>query len=136
MLYREKTDSGKIKYDEIIIGNIARRVISGTDGRAVASDAKGRLVKGGPGPGSNDDQIVDAQFHDGVLDVKMYIVIRFGSSISKVIEDIDRSFRAAVPAVTGAEVGDFSIFVKGLLSKNISKRNIEVTTHAGDDSSS
>jgi len=136
MLYREKTDSGKIKYDEIIIGNIARRVIADTEGRALASDAKGRLIKGGPGPGSNDNLIVDALFHDGALNVKMYIIIRFGSSISKVTDDIDRSFRAAVPTVTGAAVGDLSIFVKGLLSKNISKRNIEVTTHAGDKPSS
>jgi uncharacterized alkaline shock family protein YloU len=134
MLFKEKTDRGKIVYNENVIGSIARRVVEDTDARAVASDAKGRPVKGGPGPGPNDDIIVDAEFEGGVLNVKLYIVVRFGSSISRVCEDIDRGFRAAVPEMTGVRVGDLTICVRGLLSKNVSKRNIEVTTHAGVDS--
>jgi uncharacterized alkaline shock family protein YloU len=65
--------------------------------------------------------------------VKIYILVRFGSSIGKVCEDIDSDFRAALPQIIGVDVGKLTIIVKGLLSKNISKRNIEVTTHAGDE---
>ncbi|MDR1042396.1 MAG: Asp23/Gls24 family envelope stress response protein [Clostridiales Family XIII bacterium] len=132
MLYKEKTGRGRIKYDENIIGAIARRAIAGTGGRAAPSDAKGRQIKGEGVSGAADDTIVDAAFADGALSAKMYILVRFGSSISKVCEDIDRDFRAAVPGVIGAEVGELTIVVKGLLSKNVSKRNIEVKTYAGD----
>jgi uncharacterized alkaline shock family protein YloU len=133
MLYKEKTAGGRIKYGENIIGAVARRVIEETDGRAAPSDAKGRQLKGEGASGASDDAIVDASFKDGVLNVKMYLLVRFGSSIGRVCEDIDREFRAAIPRITGAEVGELTIFVKGLLSKNVSKRNIEVTTRAGDE---
>jgi uncharacterized alkaline shock family protein YloU len=132
MLYKEKSGHGRIKYGENIIGVIARKAIAGTDGRAVPSDAKGRHIKGDGASGSADDAIVDAEFAGGALNAKVYILVRFGSSISKVCEDIDRDFRRAVPGITGAEVGELTIVVKGLLSKNISKRNIEVKTYAGD----
>jgi uncharacterized alkaline shock family protein YloU len=132
MLYKEKTGRGRIKYDENIIGVIARRAIAGTDGRAVPSDAKGRQLKGDGASGSADDTIVDATFTDGRLSAKIYILVRFGSSISRVCEDIDRDFRAVVPGIIGADVGELTIIVKGLLSKNVSKRNIEVKTYDGD----
>ncbi|MDR0518489.1 MAG: Asp23/Gls24 family envelope stress response protein [Clostridiales Family XIII bacterium] len=130
MLYKEKTDRGKIKFGGNIVGCIARRVIADTDGRALAADSRGRIVKDRHGAG--DEQVVDAHIEGGALHVKMYIVVRFGSSISKVTGDIDRAFREAVPAITGLDVGELSIFVKGLISKNVTKRNIEVTTYAGD----
>ncbi|MDR0596325.1 MAG: Asp23/Gls24 family envelope stress response protein [Clostridiales Family XIII bacterium] len=130
MLYKERTEKGKIKFGGNIIGGIARRVIADTDGRALAADSRGRIVKGLNGAG--DDQVVDAGIEGGALNVKLYIVVRFGSSISKVTADIDRAFREAVPAITGLDVGELNIFVKGLISKNVTKRNIEVTTHAGD----
>jgi uncharacterized alkaline shock family protein YloU len=132
MLYKEKTGRGRIKYGENIIGNIARQAIAGTDGRAVPSDVKSRQIRGDGASGSADETIVDAVFTDGRLSAKIYILVRFGSSISKVCEDIDRDFRATVPAIIGAEVGELTIIVKGLLSKNVSKRNIEVKTYAGD----
>jgi uncharacterized alkaline shock family protein YloU len=132
LLYREKTDRGKIRYGENIIGAIARRAIAGTGGRAVPSDAKGRQLKGNGASGALDDAIVDAAFGDAVLDVRIYVLARFGSSISKICEDIDRVFRAETRRITGAEVGELTIHVKGLLSKNVSKRNIEVITHAGE----
>ncbi|MDR1293235.1 MAG: hypothetical protein LBJ91_07585 [Clostridiales Family XIII bacterium] len=132
MLYKEKTERGRIKYGENIIGGVARRAIAATDGRAAPSDAKGRHIKGDGASGSADDAIVDAAFAGGALNVKMYVLVRFGSSISKACEDIDRDFRAAVPGIIGAEVGELTIVVKGLLSKSVSKRNIEVKTYAGD----
>ncbi|MDR2163205.1 MAG: Asp23/Gls24 family envelope stress response protein [Clostridiales Family XIII bacterium] len=131
MLYKEKAERGRIRYGENIIGNVARRVIEETDGCAVPSDVKGRQLKG-LATGAADDAIVDAEFRDGSLNVKMYILVRFGSSISRACEEIDRGFRKEIPRVTGAEVGELTIFVKGLLSKNVSKRDIKVTTHAGD----
>jgi uncharacterized alkaline shock family protein YloU len=133
MLYKEKTGRGRIGYGENIIGAVARRVIEETEGRAVPSDAKGRQLRGDGASGASDEAIVDARFADGALNVKMYILVRFGSSIGKVCEDIDRGFRAMIPQITGTGVGELTIFVKGLLSKNVSKRNIEVTTHAGDE---
>jgi uncharacterized alkaline shock family protein YloU len=132
MLYKEKTSRGRIKYGENIIGAVARRAIDETDGRAVPSDAKGRQLRGEGASGASDDAIVDAVFADGALNVKMYLLVRFGSSIGKVCEDIDKGFRAMIPQITGIEVGELTIFVKGLLSKNVSKRNIVVTTRAGD----
>jgi uncharacterized alkaline shock family protein YloU len=134
MLYKEKTERGRIQYGGNIIGNVARHVIAGTGGRAVPSDAKGKHIKGDGASGAADDMIADAEFTGGALNVKIYILVRFGSSISKVCDDIDRDFREVIPGITGAEVGDLTIIVKGLLSKNISKRNIEVKTHAGDQS--
>jgi uncharacterized alkaline shock family protein YloU len=131
MLYEEKNEKGRVRYGENIIGAIARQVIDETGGRAVPSDIKGRQLRGGA-LAATDDAIVDAEFKDAIMDATVYVLVRFGSSIGKVCEDIDRGFRKAVPRITGAEVGELTIFVKGLLSKNISKRDIRVTTHAGD----
>jgi uncharacterized alkaline shock family protein YloU len=131
MLYKEKTGRGKIRYGENIIGSIARRAVEETDGRAVLADVKGRQIRN---DGTADDAVVDATFSDGVLDVRIYILVRFGSSIKNVCNDIDRIFRSEVLKITGAEVSKLTIAIKGLLAKNISKRDIEVTTHAGDTS--
>jgi uncharacterized alkaline shock family protein YloU len=130
MLFKEKTGRGRIRYGENIIGAIARRAIEETEGRAVPSDAKGRQLRGDGASGAADDAIVDASFEDGALNATIYILVRFGSSVSRVGEDIDRVFRADVPRVTGVDVGTLTINVKGLLSKNISKRNIEITTRS------
>jgi uncharacterized alkaline shock family protein YloU len=132
MLYKEKNDRGRVRYDENIIGSVARRVIADTDGRALPSDAKGRHLRGDGASGASDDAIVDAGFVGGVLNARIYILVRFGSSIQRVCADIDRDFREKAACVTGTEVGELTVAVKGLLSKNVSRRDIEVTTHAGD----
>ncbi|MDR1495370.1 MAG: Asp23/Gls24 family envelope stress response protein [Clostridiales Family XIII bacterium] len=130
MFFKEKTDRGRIRYGENIIGSIARRAIEATDGRAVPSDVKGRQLRGEGASGAADDAIVDAAFKDDALNVTIYILVRFGSSVTKVCEDIDRAFRAEASHITGVGIGELTISVKGLLAKNVSKRNIEVTTHA------
>jgi uncharacterized alkaline shock family protein YloU len=130
MLFKEKTDRGRIRYDENIIGAVARRAIEATDGRAVPSDAKGRQLRGEGASGAADEAIVDAAFKDGALNATIYILVRFGSSVGRVCEDIDRVFREDAPRVTGTEVGELTVNVKGMLSKNVSKRNIEITTRA------
>lgn len=131
MFYSKRTSLGRVRYDKLIIGNIVKHVLCDYGRNVIPSGPKGRVVRGASKPDSDDLSFIDARTKGGKVDLTLYIVIRFGTSIKNAIEMIGQSLRKEIESMTGMPVGRLSIIITGVLSKNIAKRHIEVTTYGG-----
>jgi uncharacterized alkaline shock family protein YloU len=76
-----------------------------------------------------DDGFVTAAFDETGLNITCYIIIRFGSSLSRTAELIDAEIRKAVYTILGARTGRLAIVVTGVLAKNLSRRNLMFVTY-------
>jgi uncharacterized alkaline shock family protein YloU len=131
MLFKETTEFGIIRYDRHIIGNIIRRVVGQMNGRAILSDSKGRMRKGVTAkPNSDDISFMELKREKEVIDLTLYIVIKFGAGIRHTATEISAMLRTEITKITGMSVGEIKVVITGVLSKNLSKRHIEVTDHA------
>ena len=135
MLYDEKTDFGIIKFDRQIIGNIVKKIVFEMDGRVLFANVKGRPIKTSENPSVDDFAFLDAVSSNGkTVDIKLYIVVKFGNSIAMAADEIATGLRDLVPKITGLVPDEINVVVKGVISKNFSKRNIEVKSYADDSS--
>jgi uncharacterized alkaline shock family protein YloU len=60
------------------------------------------------------------------LDIKMNIVIRFGTSISLITEQLIENIKRMVAVSTGIESCYITVIVAGMMSKHLVRRHIEV----------
>jgi uncharacterized alkaline shock family protein YloU len=136
MLYEEQTGQGRIYYNEALIGSIVRQAVrTATNDRALPSDSKGRILKTArnQSQAAADDGFVSASFDKTGLNITCYIVIRFGSSLSRIAELIDAEVRRSVHTVLDVSVDRLTIQVTGVLAKNLSRRDLRfVTTGSGE----
>ena len=130
MLYNEKTEIGTIKYDVQIIGNIVKKIVFDMNQGIQFATSKGRPLKVSELPGVDDNGFLDVSIEDGNIDIEIYIIIRFGTSINNVAEEITAGLRRFVPEITGLTPNLVNVVIKGVISKNSSKRNIEVKSYA------
>lgn len=135
MLYNEKTDLGTIKYDVQIIGNIVKKIAFEVNNGIQFATSKGRLLKISESPSIDDNSFFDAKIEGDLIDIEVYIIIKFGTSINLVAEAMTKELRRLVPEITGLTPDLINIVIKGVMSKNFSKRNIEVKSYADDASS-
>ncbi len=128
MFYKVDTPRGYIGMEKAVIGKIIVEVIDGLGGRAVISNKNGKVT----GPiarigGLEDKNHIEITMNDQKsMDIRIYVVIRFGSSISMVTETLIAEIKKQVEYHTDIEVNSVAVMVTGMISKNISKRNIEV----------
>jgi len=130
MLYTENTGFGSVGFGAHVLGYIVKHAFEGMNGRFRASDPKGRTPRGAAKPNSDDLSFLKAEINDGMVDLTVYAVIRFGAGIKVSAAALTDAIRAEVPLVTGLNVNRMTVVITGILSKNISRRNIEVTTYA------
>lgn len=122
MLYTEKNDAGKIEFDKGIIAQIIAYEIESWRGKVFLSNIRGKLLKN-----KVDDSL--EVFYDGEsLRIKLYLVLRFGLSIKKITQELITSIHDGVSDITGLKVSKVTLILTGVLSKNISKRYIEVSS--------
>ena len=130
MLFKEETPLGYIEFDSRLIVSIARQSLHGLGDSIMLSGARGRLKNAAQKKGSEDDSFIDIRVSKGRLDIQLYLILRFGKSIEKTAGQIDSALRRDIRALSGLEVGRLAVRFVGIVSKNLSKRNIEVTTDA------
>jgi uncharacterized alkaline shock family protein YloU len=120
MFYEVKTLSGTIAVDKAVLGHIIRREADALGGKVVLSNAKGKPV-------GDDVGFFDCAWSDeGSFDLRVYVILRFGTSISVVTHALIHRLRAQIEALTGLRAQHIAIAVKGMLSKNISRRDLEI----------
>jgi hypothetical protein len=109
-----------ISVDKTVLGNIIRREAGAFRGKITLSNAKGKPV-------GDDVGFFDwLWLEDGAFELRVFVVLQFGSSISAVTNDFINGIRSRTEALTGIRVARIRIAVKGMLSKNISRRDLEV----------
>ncbi len=127
MLYSEKNEFGKIEFDEKIIGNIIRRASDNFDGRVMLSGAKGRIKKNSPKDRNSDDiTFMNMKNSEEGYVIDVYIVLKFGTSIRRTSNELIKTIREQVTQITEMKISKVRIIITGMLSKNFSRRHIEV----------
>jgi uncharacterized alkaline shock family protein YloU len=85
------------------------------------SNAKGKPIV-------DDIGFFDFLWHEeGVLELRVFVILQFGSSIGAVTNELINGLRSRIEAVTGVRVVRVHIAVKGVFSKYISRRNLEIS---------
>jgi uncharacterized alkaline shock family protein YloU len=120
MFHEVKTRNGAITLDKAVLGHIIKREAAAFQGKVFLSSAKGRPV------GDEIGFFDCAQSEDGAFELRVFVILQFGISISAVTQELIRRIRTQTEALTGIRVARVAIAVRGMLSKNISRRDLEI----------
>jgi len=124
MAYHEENENGRIRIGRGVIEGVCARVIDGFEGRILVSDQKGRLKQGGATRAEDGKGFARARIRRGKLDIKLYLIVQFGTSIRETAKTLSGRLREEFPVQTGLEVGLVTMEFVGTLSEKLSKRNI------------
>ncbi|MGI6722027.1 MAG: Asp23/Gls24 family envelope stress response protein [Anaerovoracaceae bacterium] len=130
----KKTEYGNIAITRNAVGQVLMRAVEKHRHNVMLSNRKGRVI-GKITRLSGYNQIDDMEIFfddDGAVSVKVYLVIRFGASITRTCVHIVDDIHSGLVSVMGREPKVVTVAVKGILSKNLAKRNIEVSRSYGD----
>lgn len=127
MLYKEETENGNIIIEKAVIAKIVAETVVQFNGKVFISNYKNKATTFAAKIGVTDDiNSMDIIMGEKGLDIKLYIVVKFGTSITKVTNTLLNEIYDKVYEFTSLEPNSVAIVVTGMISKNIAKRNIEV----------
>lgn len=128
MIYKLETPIGSISFTKSVIGRIAVESVKKFDGKVRISNQKGKvpgIVKklGGVDVINSMDITMGAMG----LDIRIFVVIDFGTSIGMVTDSLIEDIYLCTKDLTGLEPNSVAIIVTGTVSKQqMARRNIEV----------
>ena len=127
-MYKIESVAGDITIFRPVIIRIVAEAVKRQVGKAQLSNAKGQI----PGMGLSRFKSLDpadvievTSGPDGV-DIRLYVVIRFGSSIGAVTDTLIQDIREDLRKMAAVEANSVAVVVTGLISRNIAPRNIVV----------
>lgn len=127
MLFKVQTENGTIIVFKEAVNCIIVKVIEEFEGKVSIGNHKGKLSdfmsKIGGKEEASDIQITNGEHG---LDIRVYLLIRFGTSIRKVTELLIDRIKTQVEMETEQSVNSVSLIITGVFSKQIAKRNIEI----------
>ncbi len=127
MLYRLETINGAISVDKAVIGRIIADAVGQFKGKVLISNHKGKVVSGFAAKlGVEDINYMEISLENDSLDIRFFILIRFGTSINKVTEQLIGTIKKNIEEITGLEVNSLAVVVTGMVSKHTARRNIEI----------
>lgn len=123
-----ENEMGKIELPKSVIGSIVIEVVESFDGKVILSDSKGRVHKLAYKLGAMEEaNNIEIEGNENGIDLRVYAILRFGVSIKETANQLINELRSAIKEASGITVDNISIVVKGMMSKKIAPRNIEVT---------
>jgi Uncharacterized protein conserved in bacteria len=128
LLYRLETSGGAISIDKPVVGKIIGEAVGQFKGKVLISNHKGKVVSGFAAKlGMMDDiNFMEINLGKDGLDIRFFILIRFGTSINRVTEQLIETIKKNTEEITGLEVDSIAVVVTGMISKHTVRRNIEV----------
>lgn len=127
MLYRLETVDGTISIHKAVVGKIIADAVREFKGKVFISNHRGKVISGlASRLGMDDISFMEINYGKDGLDIRFYILIRFGTSINRVTEHLIETIKKNTEEITGLEVGSVAIVVKGMVSKQTVRRNIEI----------
>ncbi len=123
-----ETKLGTIKVAKSVLGNIIKDVIDSFDGKVIVSNSKGKITNQLPklGPKEEYGDIVIELTEEESLNISIYIILKFGTSIKYTTEKIISDIRTSIKEMTAMDVNEITVTVTGMMSKHIAPRHIEV----------
>ncbi len=128
MLYRFETEYGTISIAKAVITKIITEAVDRFEGKVFISNAKGKIV------GSlfskigyfDDASNIEINMGPRGLDVRVFVVVRFGTSIGWVTNQLIEDIQNHIKIFTSMEPNSVAIVVAGTLSQQLTRRHIEV----------
>lgn len=112
-----ETKMGKIHFSQSIVSKIAAKAVEDCRGKALLQNYKGGI----------NAASVELIRHEEDYELKIYIVIKFGTSIKQTTSQIIDSIYENTEKILGKKPQKVTVIVTGVMSRNIAKRNIEVS---------
>lgn len=129
MLYKWEENEGIITLDRSVVRIIVAEAMQQFDGSMqFAAQYKGTV----PGwllklSGGSESSSMDISMGKKGMIIRVFVVIRFGTSISKVTNQLMNEICKSVFQTTGISVEKISVMVAGLIfNKHVVKRKIEI----------
>ena len=126
-MFKYYTKTGKIGFHDAVFARIAIDVAEKMGNAVIFTTAKGKPVKIGR---DGDEKLNFIDITEGeeknTINMEIYVILKFGNSISRISQEFARRVKAEVKAVTGVRVDKIRIVVKGVKSKNTAKRELEI----------
>lgn len=120
-MLEKKTELGDIRFSRNVILKIVDDAADQTDGKVTVQNFKGKYKS--VMPGSN---VIFKETDNGVT-IDVFVVIRFGASISKCCRMMIDYINENIEKVMGEKPYSVKIIVTGVQSNEIAKRHIEFT---------
>ena len=123
-----ETEFGTITITKSVIGKIITDVIDEFEGKVIISNHKGKV----PGlvsklGGMDEISTMEINLTEQGLDIRIFVVLRFGTSITRVTNQLVDEIHRRVREMTAMEPNSVAVVVTGMISKHIAPRHIEVT---------
>ena len=128
MFYETDLDSGKITLDNAVLGSIIIQEAATTEGKIILCSSKGKPIKQPVKRNGDDGNFFDYNWNESNLDIIVYVIIKLGGSINTIAEKFNERLRIAINELLGIQPASITVNIKGILSKNISDRDIRITT--------
>lgn len=128
MLYKLETADGTISVDKAVIGKIIAEAVGQFKGKVFISNHRGKVISGFASRlGMDDIGFMEIDLgKGGGLEIRFFILIKFGTSINRVTEQLIATIKQNAEEITGLEVDSIAVVVTGMVSKHTVRRNIEV----------
>lgn len=128
-----ETKYGKISFSQNIISRIVIEAVENSQGKADILNYKGKYMNVVPGIASKmniyDEEAGGIEITDteNGFQIRVYIVVKFGTSIKEVTGDIIDFIYKKTEEMTGQRPAKVTVVVTGTISRNIARRHIEVS---------
>ena len=128
MLYKFDTEYGEISIAKAVITKIVIEAVDRFEGKALISNPRGKVT---PVLFSkigyfDDSSNIEITMGAKGLDVRIFLVLKFGTSIAKVTNQLIEEIQEKIKAITSVEPNSVAVVVAGTLSKQLIRRHIEV----------
>jgi uncharacterized alkaline shock family protein YloU len=121
--YAIKTERGNILITKKVIARIVVDAVDKFEGKVFITNQNGKLFGAFSRLGGLDETInMEINFSEKGVDIRLFIVVRFGTSIGMVTTQLMDSIQAGVSRVMGIETNSLSVVLAGTISRTIAMK--------------
>lgn len=121
--YAVKTERGNILITKKVIARIVVDAVDKFEGRVFITNQNGKLFGAFSRLGGLDETInMEINFNEKGVDIRLFIVVRFGTSIGMVTTQLMDDIQAGVNRVMGIETNSLTVVLAGTISRTIAMK--------------
>jgi uncharacterized alkaline shock family protein YloU len=121
--YAIKTERGNILVTKKVIARIVVDAVDKFEGKVFITNQNGKLFGAFSRLGGLDETVnMEINFSEKGVDIRLFIVVRFGTSIGMVTTQLMDDIQAGVSRVMGIETNSLSVVLAGTISRTIAMK--------------
>jgi uncharacterized alkaline shock family protein YloU len=121
--YAIKTERGNILVTKKVIDRIVVDAVDKFEGKVFITNQNGKLFGAFSRLGGLDETVnMEINFSEKGVDIRLFIVVRFGTSIGMVTTQLMDDIQDGVSRVMGIETNSLSVVLAGTVSRTIAMK--------------